>query len=84
MEYRELLLTYNREDCQALKRLADELSRIKHSANNLSEVDFANKPKRHATQVGQQLHSQFRAILTFAYELFGDLLYIFGYPDVRK
>ena len=66
-EYRELLLTYNSEDCQALKLLTDELSRIKHSAAILSEVDFANKPKRHATQVGQQLHSQFGAILTFAY-----------------
>ncbi len=66
-EYKDLLLTYNEEDCRALKLLTDELSRIKHSADTLSEVDFADQPKRHATEVGKEIHSQFKSILTFAY-----------------
>ena len=65
-QYQELLLTYNEEDCQALKSLTDELSRIQISADTLSDVDFANQPKMQATQIGEQLHSQFEAILKSA------------------
>jgi hypothetical protein len=50
-----------------LKLLTDELSRIKHSADTLSEVDFADQPKRRATKVGEEVHSQFEAILEFAH-----------------
>jgi predicted RecB family nuclease len=66
-EYKNLLLTYNEEDCLALKLLTDELSRIKHSADTLNEVDFANQPKRHTTEVGEKIHSQFETILKFAH-----------------
>jgi predicted RecB family nuclease len=65
--YRELLVTYNKEDCQALKVLTDELSKIQHTSHMLSEVDFAHQPKRHATAVGELVHSQFEAILKFAH-----------------
>lgn len=67
VKYRDLLITYNREDCQALKLLTDELSKIKHSADILSEVDFADQPKRYATEVGTELHDQFQTILEFAH-----------------
>ena len=66
-QYREMLLTYNREDCQALKMLTNELSKVKQSADILSEVDFANQPKRYATEVGEEVHSQFEAMLKFAH-----------------
>src|SRR6266545_2572775 len=36
--YKELLVTYNKEDCLALKLLTDELSKLRESANTLSEV----------------------------------------------
>ena len=39
--YKDLLLTYNAEDCQALQLLTDELSKIQGSADILSQVDFA-------------------------------------------
>lgn len=65
--YKEALILYNNEDCYALKRLTDELSKINNSANILSEVDFANQPKFHATESGKQLYSQFEAILEFAH-----------------
>jgi hypothetical protein len=60
-------VTYNKEDCQALKVLTDELSKIQHASDTLSEVDFALQPKRHATEVGEQIHSQFDTILKFAH-----------------
>jgi predicted RecB family nuclease len=66
-QYQGMLMTYNQEDCQALKLLIDELSRIKHSADTLSEVDFANQPKRHTTEIGTELHNQFQAILESAH-----------------
>lgn len=65
-KYRNLLVTYNKEDCQALKLLTDELSKIKHSADTLSEVDFANKSTVPVTEVGQQIHSQFETMIKFS------------------
>ena len=65
--YQKCLLTYNKEDCQALKLLTDELSKIKQSADKLSNVDFIDQPKRHATEDGKLVHSQFETILRFAH-----------------
>ena len=64
---RELLVTYNREDCQALKLLSDELAKIQHSADILSAVDYANQHKQQISEAGQQVHSQFKEILKFAH-----------------
>lgn len=66
-QYKSILLTYNEEDCQALKLLVDKLTRIKHSADILSEVDFANQRKKQLNEVGQQIHEQFEEILKFAH-----------------
>ena len=59
-------MTYNREDCQILKLLVDELSKIQYSANTLSDIDFANQPKQYITETSKEVHSQFEAILKFA------------------
>src|SRR6266566_6110200 len=61
------LVTYNQEDCLALKLLVDELSRIKESAQTLSHVDFIDQPKRLATSSGEEVHSQFETLLEFAH-----------------
>jgi hypothetical protein len=66
-QYQSQLVTYNQEDCLALKVLVDELSNIKESAQTLSHVDFIDQPKRLATQVGEQVHSQFETLLEFAH-----------------
>ncbi len=65
--YQDLLITYNQEDCLALKLLVDELSHIKESAQTLSHVDFIDQPKRLTTQTGEQVHSQFETMLEFAH-----------------
>jgi predicted RecB family nuclease len=67
VRYQERLLTYNKEDCQALKLLSDKLSKIKQSADKLSDVDFTDQPKRHATENRKLVHSQFDTILIFAH-----------------
>jgi predicted RecB family nuclease len=65
--YRDVLVTYNKEDCQALKAVTDELSKIQRSAENLAEVDFADQRKRQTTEIGEQISRQFRAMLNFAH-----------------
>ena len=67
MQYQGLLVTYNQEDCLALKVLVDELSNIQESAQTLSHVDFIDQPKRQTTQTGEQVHSQFETLLEFAH-----------------
>jgi len=66
-QYRGLLVTYNQEDCLALKLLVDELSQIKESAQTLSHVDFPDQPKRQTTSSGEEVHSQFETLLEFAH-----------------
>jgi predicted RecB family nuclease len=65
--YKHTLLTYNAEDCQSLKLLTDELAKIQQTADVLSQVDFADQPKRNTTETSEQIHSQFESILTFAH-----------------
>jgi len=68
VKYKQLLITYNLEDCIALKSLTDKLTLIQESANTLPEVDFAANPKKNSTGSSSQVHKQFDAILKFAHE----------------
>jgi predicted RecB family nuclease len=65
--YREHLLIYNREDCEALRYLVEKLSLIQQSAETLSEIDFAQEPKKYSTDFGKQVHHEFCGILKFAH-----------------
>jgi len=65
--YHEQLVTYNREDCLALKGLTDALFSIQASAQTLAEVDFSDQPKRLATPAGEVIHRQFEVMLRFAH-----------------
>jgi predicted RecB family nuclease len=66
-KYKDLLLIYNREDCQALKLLTNKLAEIKDSADTLSEVDFTHQPKQLTTEIGSELHDKFDTILKIAH-----------------
>ncbi len=66
-EYKQLLMTYNQEDCLALSILTDELTRIGSTADAQPDIDFADHPKQLATSIGEQIHSRFEAILKFAH-----------------
>jgi predicted RecB family nuclease len=65
--FKDLLLTYNAEDCQALQLLTNELSKIQGLADTLSQVDFANQPKRYTTEASEQIHNQLDVVLQFAH-----------------
>lgn len=65
--YKEMLLSYNEEDCRALQLLTNELSKIAATADSkLSNVDFADRPKQQCTEVAGEIHKRFDAILKFA------------------
>ncbi len=66
VQYKSKLITYNKEDCYALKLLADELRKIQQSADALSAVDFAQTPKENFSEIGGRVSSQFEMILRFA------------------
>jgi predicted RecB family nuclease len=61
--FKQSLLQYNREDCAAVRLLADHLDRIRRDAASDPSIEFASKPKRHATETGKELHGQFERIL---------------------
>lgn len=67
-KFKQNLITYNLEDCFALKLITDKLSVIQKSADNLPEIDFVFNPKQNASPVSYQIHQQFNKILIFAHE----------------
>ncbi|MBW4565919.1 MAG: IS66 family transposase [Mojavia pulchra JT2-VF2] len=66
-QYKDCLLTYNAEDCHALKLLVDELSKIKTSADTLSEVEFSEEHQKQKNQIVTEISSQFETMLNFAH-----------------
>jgi predicted RecB family nuclease len=64
--HKQSLLQYNREDCGAVRLLADRLDRIKQDAVSDPAIEFARRPKRHATETGKTVHGQFERILKSA------------------
>lgn len=67
-KFKQILITYNLEDCQALKLLTDKLSQLQESANVMPEIDFVNEPKKESNVISFQVHQQFGTILKFAHE----------------
>ena len=66
-QHQEMLVTYNREDCEALWFLLEELAKIIASADAHRDIDFADRPKQHATELGHQIHEEFQSILRYAH-----------------
>jgi predicted RecB family nuclease len=66
-ELRARLLRYNQDDCDAVQLLWDELLRIKDSAESDDRLDFADRPKQFASEIGSQVHARFEEILRSAH-----------------
>ena len=66
-ELKARLLRYNQEDCLAVQILWDELLRIKASAESNDRVEFADRPKQFASEMGSQVHARFEEILRSAH-----------------
>jgi predicted RecB family nuclease len=65
-KHKAALLQYNREDCEAVRVLLGELVQIGRDATSDPAIEFAGKPKRHATEMGKVVHGQFERILRSA------------------
>jgi predicted RecB family nuclease len=65
--YKDGLLTYNAEDCQALLALTAYLTTLQEFAATERGVDFADQPKQHATARGEDIHRAFNSILQSAH-----------------
>src|SRR5208283_3611380 len=52
-QFKQSLLQYNRKDCEAVRVLVARLDRIRRDAATDPEVEFARRPKRHATETGK-------------------------------
>ena len=66
-EFKNYLLTYNEEDCIALKILTEELTRIQLTATVSTDVEFVQNPKKIASQISHGMHNQFNLILELAH-----------------
>ena len=66
--FRQSLLLYNREDCEAVRLLVDRLDQLRRDAASDPTIEFASRPKRHATETGKAIHGQFERILWSAQE----------------
>jgi hypothetical protein len=66
--YRQSLLKYNHEDCEAVRLLVHRLIQITQDAKSDPDIDFANRPKQTATELGREAHLQFERILREASE----------------
>lgn len=64
---KKILITYNREDCQALKLITDVISGFKEIADTHDYIDFFHQPKQFYTEKGQLVHKQFEVILETAH-----------------
>lgn len=64
---KKLLITYNTEDCNALWLLTEKLSRIIETANSKWDIDFIDKPKKHSTEIGIQIHEELEKMLKYAH-----------------
>ncbi|MDB6067826.1 MAG: transposase [Pedosphaera sp.] len=65
--FKQLLLTYNFDDCSALCLLTSELKQIIKLATSRPDVDFAYAPKKNATESGLEIHDAFDGILASAW-----------------
>jgi predicted RecB family nuclease len=65
-QHKQSLVRYNREDCGAVRLLVDRLARIRQDASSDPTIEFASRPKRHATETGKAVHGQFERILKSA------------------
>lgn len=61
------IITYNMEDCHALRRLVAELRNIGVASTSRSDIDFADTPKQSTTPSGQHIHDLLEGILKSAH-----------------
>jgi predicted RecB family nuclease len=64
--YKQKLVSYNAEDCQALRILTDALARLRTDADSQINVDYVDQPKRNSTDLGSELHAALDHVRLYA------------------
>ena len=65
--HKNRLLQYNEDDCRALHSLAKYIDSLRRTAMSDEAVDFVQKPKRTATDIGTAIHGELERILRSAH-----------------
>jgi predicted RecB family nuclease len=71
-KYKEKLISYNAEDCEALRILSEVLARLRTDADSQLNVDYVDQPKLNTTSTGSELHAALEQALRFASLNFSD------------
>ncbi len=66
-EFKRTLITYNKQDCEALAILVDKITEIEKTANSNPQIDFVDQSKRYTTENGEEIHKKFDIILKSAH-----------------
>ncbi|MEA1972638.1 MAG: IS66 family transposase, partial [Candidatus Cloacimonadota bacterium] len=66
-KYFDILIAYNIEDCKALYLVVKELISIANNYDRMLNIDFANQPKKYATDLSGQIHTDFEKTLKYAH-----------------
>jgi len=66
--YKQLILTYNQEDCLALGLLTDTISNFEKACSTSLKVGFADQPQNFSTKSGELIHRQFEIIIKTAHK----------------
>lgn len=66
-ETKQRLITYNLDDCNALRLLVSEIIRIGETTDTRHDLDFADRPKQIATASGKKIHYSLEGILKSAH-----------------
>ena len=63
----KMLVRYNEEDCLALQLLVENLTKLGEAVESQNNIDFADRPKQSATEIGHEIHSMFDQIIRSSY-----------------
>src|SRR5439155_1091360 len=64
--YKGKLISYNADDCNALRLVSEELAKLRTHAGSELNVDFVDRPKQNATSIGSELHAALDHVLLYA------------------
>ena len=65
--FKEKLVAYNHDDCQALRLLLDELRDLGQNAASRSDVGYADDVRQNTTKAGQEIHRALQGIIRSAH-----------------
>lgn len=66
-KFKDLLLSYNREDCHAVRLLTEDLQHLADAPESRSDVHFTDRSKQNSTALGGEIHRVFDNILNSAH-----------------